>query len=96
MCVNDARAEKFLEGNESDGMYDMLAALQKNPEFANGELAAFKSRMWDAMCDYTHTGGLHAQRWNMDDAIEPDYSIEEVRCTVNSGHACLKPPAAVR
>jgi hypothetical protein len=30
------------------------------------------------MCAYTHTGGLHIQRWNTSDGIEPNYSPEEV------------------
>ena len=30
------------------------------------------------MCAYTHTGGIHVQRWNTSEAIEPNYSKEEV------------------
>jgi hypothetical protein len=30
------------------------------------------------MCAYAHTGGLHAQRWNTAEGIEPNYSLEEV------------------
>lgn len=30
------------------------------------------------MCAYTHTGGLHIQRWNTNDGIEPNYAPEEV------------------
>jgi hypothetical protein len=30
------------------------------------------------MCDYTHTGGLHVQRWNTSDAIEPNYDDAEI------------------
>ena len=30
------------------------------------------------MCAYTHTGGLHIQRWNTSEAIEPNYPPEEV------------------
>lgn len=30
------------------------------------------------MCAYTHTGGLHVQRWNTSDGIEPNYSLDEV------------------
>lgn len=31
------------------------------------------------MCAYTHTGGLHIQRWSKDNSIEPNYSDEEVK-----------------
>jgi len=30
------------------------------------------------MCAYTHTGGLHVQRWNSETAVEPVYAPEEV------------------
>jgi len=30
------------------------------------------------MCGYTHTGGLHVQRWITADGIEPNYSKEEL------------------
>ncbi len=30
------------------------------------------------MCAFTHTGGLHIQRWNTSDGIEPNYSPDEV------------------
>jgi hypothetical protein len=30
------------------------------------------------MCAYTHTGGLHIQRWNTSEAIEPTYAPGEV------------------
>jgi hypothetical protein len=30
------------------------------------------------MCAYTHTGGLHVQRWNTSQAIEPSYDPQEI------------------
>lgn len=30
------------------------------------------------MCAYTHTGGLHVQRWNTEDGIESNYSRDEI------------------
>ena len=30
------------------------------------------------MCAYTHTGGLHVQRWITAESIEPSYSSEEI------------------
>jgi hypothetical protein len=30
------------------------------------------------MCAYTHTGGLHVQRWGTDEAIEPNYEANEI------------------
>ena len=31
------------------------------------------------MCAYTHTGGLHVQRWITADSIEPTYDPDEIR-----------------
>jgi hypothetical protein len=31
------------------------------------------------MCEFTHTGGLHVQRWNSVDAIEPSFDEKEIR-----------------
>ena len=56
----------------------LLKALEGTPEFSNGELTAIKVGSWNAMCDYTHTGGLQVQRWNNDDAVEPSYTLDEV------------------
>ena len=41
-------------------------------------LSQTKQQTWKSMCAYTHTGGLHVQRWNTEDGIEANYSREEV------------------
>lgn len=41
-------------------------------------LSQIKQKTWKSMCAYTHTGGLHVQRWNTEDGIEANYEREEV------------------
>jgi hypothetical protein len=78
LCATDAEVTDFFGGKEPGSMKLMLQAIESKPEFSNGELSSIKDRSWNAMCDYTHTGGRQVQRWNTDDAVEPSYTIEEV------------------
>ena len=36
------------------------------------------------MCAYTHTGGLHLQRWQSQDGIEPNFDAAELEEWLNS------------
>ena len=78
LCATEAQAEAFFGGKEPEGMNVLLKALEGKPEFSNGDLTAIKAGSWKAMCAYTHTGGLQVQRWNTDDAVEPNYALDEV------------------
>lgn len=47
------------------------------------------------MCDYTHTGGLHLQRWQSASAIEPQFDEGELEECLNATElfgamACLE------
>lgn len=46
--------------------------------FSEKVLSKIKAETWRSMCAYTHTGGLHVQRWNTEDGIEANYSRDEV------------------
>jgi hypothetical protein len=35
------------------------------------------------MCGFTHTGGLHLQRWQSEDAIEPKFEAVELEECLN-------------
>lgn len=60
LCATDAEVEKFLSGKERPKIGILLEALEKTPAFQDQALSHIKKRTWDAMCAYTHTGGLHA------------------------------------
>lgn len=78
LCASEAQVRRFLNGREPPKMDQMLAVLESLPTFADQVLSKIKKHRWRAMCAYTHTGGLHVQRWNTDAAIEPNYSVDEV------------------
>jgi hypothetical protein len=77
-CATDEQIEKFLEAWEPPKIAWMLAELEATPAFVDRVLSSLKQTHWTAMCAYTHTGGLHVQRWNTSEAVEPVYDQEEV------------------
>lgn len=83
-CANDDEIEKFLSGNWDPPKIDnLLSSIEKIPEFSVQVLSDVKNRSWKSMCGYTHSGGLHVQRWNTSDGIEPNYSSGEVEEVLN-------------
>jgi len=79
LCASDVEVEAFSKGAEPPPMGKMLEALEKTPAFAEKILSRVKANSWSAMCAYTHTGGLHVQRWGTGDAIEPSYDPGEIQ-----------------
>ena len=80
LCADDSQIEKFVSqhGWEPPKIDDLLSAVEKTPGFSEKILSKIKTQSWRAMCAYTHTGGLHIQRWNTEGGIEPNYSSDEV------------------
>lgn len=77
-CASDHLVEAFLRGDEPPKIHCLLVELEK-VVFCNGRgLSRIKQQTWKALCAYTHTGGLHVQRWNTEDGIEANYSRNEV------------------
>jgi hypothetical protein len=79
LCATDASLQSFLAGQEPPKIDNLLADLERTPAFSESVLSAIKAKSWRAMCDYTHTGGRHVQRWNTADAIEASYEDGEIR-----------------
>ncbi len=78
LCATDAEVEAFLTGAEPPSSGIMLAAIEQRPGFQEMILSHIKATTWKSMCAYTHTGGLHVQRWNTKDGIGPNYSVDEI------------------
>lgn len=78
LCATNTEVRKFLKGKEPAKIDVLLEALEKTTTFQEQALSRIKKRTWKSMCAYTHTGGLHVQRWNTADVIEPNYSVEEL------------------
>lgn len=78
-CATDGEVENFSTGAEPPSSVKMLAAIEGIPTFDEKQLSEIKSKHWSAMCSYTHTGSLQVQRWNTEDAIEPNFSEDEIQ-----------------
>lgn len=79
-CATDARVDRFISGKKCKFLEtnNLISDIEKNYKENEKTLSKIKKQGWDSMCAYTHTGGIHVQRWNTSDAIEPNYSKEEV------------------
>lgn len=77
-CAADREVNRFLSGAKPPGIGALLEAIERKPAFTEKVLSAIKTKSWKAMCAFTHTGGLHVQRWNTSEAIESNYEPEEV------------------
>lgn len=78
LCATESQVRKFLRNREPPKIDVLLGAIEKKDAFKKGRLFLIKKRTWKSMCAYTHTGGLHVQRWNTADGIEANYSVEEL------------------
>jgi len=78
LCATDKQLRDFLRAKQPPPLGTMLQELEKTPAFEEQVLSSLKKQHWDAMCGYTHTGGLHVQRWITADSIEPSYDPSEV------------------
>jgi len=78
LCARDNEVEQFLSGSKPPKIDLLLNAIEQTPGFSEKVLSGIKSNSWKAMCAYNHTGGLHIQRWNTNEAVEPNYESSEV------------------
>ena len=80
-CASSRQIENFASDKNFQflSMLDMIDAIETKVSFDQKYLSSTYKKHWkNTLCDYTHTGILHVQRWNNVDSIEPSYSDEEV------------------
>lgn len=77
-CASDSVIDAFLKNKEPPRIDCLLTELEMVESFNERVLSQIKEKTWKSMCAYTHTGGLHVQRWNTEDGIEANYSRDEV------------------
>lgn len=80
-CAADVQIREFLDGGEPPKT--MVAEIEVTPAFSNRVLSRVKKESWGTMCAFTHTGGLHLQRWQSEDGIEPKFSDVELEECLN-------------
>lgn len=81
-CATDDQVAGFFKGVEPPTA--MISEIEATPAFSEGVLSRIKKNYWSAMCDFTHTGGLHIQRWQSSNFIEPNFSLKELEECLNS------------
>lgn len=77
-CATDDEVSRYLKGWEPPKIDHLLSAVERTPGLSEKVLSQVKSNSWRTMCGYTHTGGIHVQRWNTNGGIEANYQPEEV------------------
>ncbi len=77
-CATDLEVEAVLAGKEPPKVKVMMDALVQQNEFVGRSLVGIHMSHWKALCGYTHTGGIHLQRWIASGSIEPCYSTDEL------------------
>ena len=82
-CATDAEIQTFMKGKPEENAI-MIATIDAIPEFGERTLSLIKKNAWKTMCAYTHTGGLHLQRWQSQDGIEPNFDAAELEEWLNS------------
>jgi hypothetical protein len=78
-CATEEQIENFSKGDFNlPKIPKMIKAIEGAVVFDDNYLSNAYSANWSDLCDYTHTGLLHVQRWNTADAVQPSYFDEEV------------------
>lgn len=79
LCATDEEVTAFSEDKEPPKIQAMLGALEATPAFSEKILSRIHAESWKTMNSYTHTGGLHVQKWGTTEVIEPSYTPEEIQ-----------------
>ena len=77
-CAEDKQVELFSKDGELPRMASLARAVEIAGNLDRKQLSGIYAGNWSAFCSFTHSGGLHAQRWNTAEAIEPNFSDAEV------------------
>ncbi len=75
-CATDKQVTAHFRG--ANPPQTMIAEIEATAAFAAGVLSRIKKESWSSMCEYTHTGGRHLQRWQTADTIEPSFETAEL------------------
>ena len=65
-------------GGDPPNLTALISTVGQVPGFEENVLSKIKRQLWRSLCAYTHSGGLHLQRWQTDDAVEPNYAPDEI------------------
>jgi hypothetical protein len=76
--ASDADLERFKKDTLHKEFGTLIRDLEKIDGFESHVLSATKTRSWDALNSYTHSGYLQIVRRNTEATIEPNYAEDEM------------------
>jgi len=82
-CATDTEVQTVMEEKEHPHTAIMITAIEALPEWGEGTLSRIIKHGWKEMCDFVHTDGLHLQRWQSQDEIEPTFDPAELEACLN-------------
>ena len=85
-CATESELDDFTKG-QIPKFWKLVAAVEKTDGYKNGVISRIKSRSWDAMNGYTHTGFQQIARRHTESTIQPNYDDAEILEAINFSYA---------
>jgi hypothetical protein len=86
-CASEGDLTRVSAGEPLPKIDIILAAVEHGTPAQEQLLSRSKSANWNALCDFTHTGGRHLQRYQSADGIEATHSIDEIQEALSFANA---------
>ena len=86
-CATDAEIEEYKNDKLNKSFASLIQDIEACEGFDEGVLSAAKKANWIAMNSYTHSGFLQTVRRNTEEAIEANYTEEEITEVLNMANA---------
>lgn len=89
-CATDEQVNNFVSGDKRQ--LDMASVIQALGELFNKEMArkVLHTNAWPILSSYTHTYEYQIQRWISTNAIEPNYSFDEIIWLLERAAAAMR------
>lgn len=92
-AASDAEIDSFVAGEEpKTRLRGMIEGIEAALDITS--LSELHKLSWSGLCDFTHTGGLFVSKFLQDEAIEPDFSPEELANYLSASAAWAATAAA--
>jgi len=85
-CATDAELPNYFSGKKRfPDNSTLMAALEAKPGFEGKELSRrINKDAWEIMCDFTHAGGIHLQRWQLENTVAQNFDSAELEQCLNN------------
>ena len=86
-AASEQEIEQFKDDKLDKTFGQLIAELEEHEAFNVGTLSRVKDTSWKAMNSFTHSGLYQVVRQNTLDAIEPNYTDEELKDTLETANS---------